>query len=198
MRKITATLLMLLGVSFASANTNETMPGFVEINAKAIEGNYAKIMSQQWALVSAGTQDHFNTMTIAWGTFGNLWQRPVAIIYVSPKRYTHSFIEREDRVTITLFSGAHKEDMKYLGTHSGRDGDKLSNTSLKVCYTPSGLPTFEQATLIIEGRKIYKSRFEAENFIDDAIRAKVYKNGDPDSYHDAYVLEIERVWKRSK
>ena len=45
--------------------------------------------SEQMALVTAGTIDHFNTMTIGWGMMGNVWgHTPGVTVYVSPNRYT--------------------------------------------------------------------------------------------------------------
>lgn len=189
-------MLLSAGGASASNESKPSMEGFVEINPRELEDNYTRMLSQDWALVSAGTESHFNTMTISWGAMGHLWQRPVAMVYIRPKRYTHQFIEREDRMTITFFGGRHKADMKYLGTNSGRDGDKLSKTTLKTMFTPSGLPTFEQAEVIIEGKKLYKSRIDPENFMDQEFQKRTYKLGEPDDYHDVYVLLIERVWKR--
>ena len=37
---------------------------------------------QVWALVTAGTPDNFNTMTISWGGMGTLWGKPVATVYI--------------------------------------------------------------------------------------------------------------------
>lgn len=36
---------------------------------------------QVWALVTAGTPDNFNTMTISWGGMGTIWGRPVAFLF---------------------------------------------------------------------------------------------------------------------
>ena len=46
---------------------------------------------QVWALVTAGTPDNFNTMTISWGGMGTLWGKPVATVYIRTSRYTHEF-----------------------------------------------------------------------------------------------------------
>ena len=43
---------------------------------------------QVWALVTAGTPDNFNTMTISWGGMGTLWGKPVATVYIRTSRYT--------------------------------------------------------------------------------------------------------------
>ena len=54
------------------------------------------IFQKDWALVTAGTMEHYNTMTIGWGGFGTLWRKPVCTVYVKPCRYTHSFMDAND------------------------------------------------------------------------------------------------------
>ena len=47
----------------------------------------------RWPLVTAGTIDDFNSMTIAWGMLGSIWSEPtkrrsLVTIYVKPIRHT--------------------------------------------------------------------------------------------------------------
>lgn len=51
---------------------------------------YKEIFAQfdkKWALLTAGTKDDFNTMTISWGGIGTIWNKPVATMYVRESRY---------------------------------------------------------------------------------------------------------------
>ena len=41
---------------------------------------------KDWALVTAGTKEKFNSMTIAWGAMGTLWSIPVLQIFIRPNR----------------------------------------------------------------------------------------------------------------
>ena len=41
-----------------------------------------------WALVTAGDEKQFNTMTVSWGSMGTLWNKPIITVYVKPVRYT--------------------------------------------------------------------------------------------------------------
>lgn len=43
--------------------------------------------SKDWALVTAGTKEKFNSMTIAWGGMGTLWRVPVLQIFIRPNRF---------------------------------------------------------------------------------------------------------------
>ena len=52
-----------------------------------------ELFSRQWALVTAGTAERFNSCTVAWGSMGTLWTRPgstgaVMTVYLHPARYT--------------------------------------------------------------------------------------------------------------
>ena len=47
----------------------------------------------QWALVTAGNLEDYNTMTISWGGLGTLWSKPVATVYVKPIRHTYNYLE---------------------------------------------------------------------------------------------------------
>ena len=38
------------------------------------------LFDKKWALVTAGGQDSFNTMTISWGGMGTIWNKPVATV----------------------------------------------------------------------------------------------------------------------
>ena len=67
------------------------------------------IIGKEWMLVTAGTPDHFNTMTASWGGLGWLWNRPVAFIFVRPERYTHQFIEETDRLTLSFLGDGHRK-----------------------------------------------------------------------------------------
>ena len=65
------------------------------------------IFDKQWALVTAGTLKHYNTMTISWGGLGTLWSRPVATVYVKPIRYTYQFLEKNEYFTVSFFPEAY-------------------------------------------------------------------------------------------
>ena len=47
---------------------------------------------KKWALLTSGTKDKFNSMTISWGGAGTLWSKPVVTAYVRTSRYTHDFM----------------------------------------------------------------------------------------------------------
>ena len=143
-------------------------------------------------LVTAGTKDSFNTMTANWGGLGYLWNKNVAFVFVRPERYTHDFIEREERFTLSFYPEDCRKALQICGTKSGRDMDKVKETGLIPEELPSGAMTFSQARLTLDCRKLFKARMQDCNFIDKSIVERWY--GEHGGFHTVYVVEIEKVY----
>ena len=94
---------------------------------------------QVWALVTAGTPDNFNTMTISWGGMGTLWGRPVATVYIRTSRYTHEFVDANEYFTISFYPEEYKKVLGILGSKSGREMDKMHDSGLTPKYLDKGI-----------------------------------------------------------
>jgi len=163
-----------------------------KITPEQIKDNPFTLISKDWMSLNAGTEGNFNTMTIAWGGFGYLWVKPVVTVYVSSSRYTHKFMENNDYFIVEAFPENMQDALMYIGTHSGRDGDKLTPAGLTASFTPLGNPILNEGRLIIECKKIYSAPFE-ENKIPAEAYNKFYKNG-KNGIHTMYIGEIVNVW----
>ena len=157
--------------------------------------NAFDLIGKEWMLVTAGTKEKFNTMTASWGGIGWLWNRPVAFVFIRPERYTHDFIERESRLTLSFYKEECRGILQFCGTKSGRDVDKVKETGLKPVALESGAMTFREARLTLDCRKLFKSPMAAANFIDRSILEKWYGDQPGGSLHDVYVVEIEGVYE---
>lgn len=146
---------------------------------------FAKIR-EQWMLLSAGTEEKWNTMTANWGGLGVLWYEPVATAYVRHSRYTHEFTEANDYFTLTFLQDGHKEALNLLGTKSGRDIDKMHESGLTPAFV-EGQPTFAEAELVFVCKKLYAQDMGPENFKYQATLDRCY--GDQD-YHTMYIGQI--------
>ena len=120
-----------------------------------LEMSVFRNFGKDWALVTAGNMENYNTMTIGWGGLGTLWGRDVATIYVKPIRYTHEFLEKNEYFTVTFFPGEYKKDLSLLGSRSGRDGDKVAATRLTPVAVGESVG-FQEACLTLLCRKIYR------------------------------------------
>ena len=151
-----------------------------------------KAWEKDWLLLAAGNLavKDWNCMTVAWGAFGVMWARPMAMIVVRPTRYTHGFMERLDAFTLSAFPEALRPALSYCGSNSGRDGDKAKASGITpVPARVVAAPAFAEAELVVECRKIYADRLKPGHFLVDWIEAS-YPNKD---YHTMYFGEVVAV-----
>ena len=85
---------------------------------------------KKWALLTAGTIDDFNMMTISWGGLGTLWNKPVATVYVRTSRYTHDYMDDNELFTISFYPESYKKMLGVMGSKSGRDMDKMNDSGI--------------------------------------------------------------------
>ncbi len=149
---------------------------------------YEKI-AKEWMLCTAGTEGNYNTMTCSWGHLGSLWNLPTAICYVRPQRHTRQFIDREDRYTLCFFPPEYKKALGYLGTRSGRDGDKVAAVGLTPVHEQD-YTYFAEASLVVVCRTVYQAPLKEEYFRDRAVMEEDYPERD---FHDLYIGHIEKV-----
>lgn len=151
------------------------------------------IFNNQWGLVTAGDKSSYNTCTIAWGSFGTIWGGPcrgrsIVTVYVHPDRYTYEFLRRSDQFTVSFFPDEYHKALGYLGSHSGRDEDKISIAGLAPKLIGNAV-TFEEANLTFVCRKLYEAPFEREGMADE-INNGMYATWEP---HWMFVGEIVNV-----
>lgn len=178
-----------------------------QINLKSIKVNPFELIGNNWMVISAGDKKAFNMMTASWGHLGALWGHsldgnPTAEIFVRPSRYTDKFIDKKDYFVLSFFNHKkYKKDLLYIGSHSGKDVNKLSRTKLHVVFQ-NNLPCFKEAKLTLICRKIYKGKLEKANFIDKKIIDEFYTS-DPKirsiynraCWHNVYVGEVIKAYK---
>jgi len=154
------------------------------------------MFNNQWALATAGTPERWNTCTISWGSLGTIWDgpgggRPIATVYINPDRYTWGFLRDSDTFTVDFFPPEYRKALRYLGSHSGRDGDKAAAAGLTPKALHGGV-TFEEADLTFVCRKLYQGPFEREGLAPE-ISEGIYRNWQP---HWMFVGEIIAVEDR--
>ena len=168
----------------------EALKGFKEISPYEVD-NAAKLIGKDWMLITAADGDGANAMTASWGCLGVLWNKPVAVCFIRPQRYTFELAEREDRLSLAFLGEDRREALNICGTKSGRDCDKLALAGLTTSDC-DGVPVISEARLALICRKLYRGRLEEANFIDKSLLSN-YKNKD---YHYVYVFEIEKAFTR--
>ncbi|MCE1252266.1 MAG: flavin reductase [Anaerolineae bacterium] len=142
-----------------------------------------------WFLLTAGdfSSAKYNSMTISWGAFGVMWERPFAQVVVRPSRYTYQFIDTYPDFTLSAFPAGYEEALSLMGAVSGRDRDKIKESGLTpVKLAEVGAPAFAEAELIIKCRKVYYQDLNPDHFLADYVKES-YPAGD---IHRVYYGEI--------
>ena len=146
-------------------------------------------LADDWGLLTAGGIEDYNTMTIAWGETGTMWWKPVMSAYVVPSRHTYGYMEREDCFVVNLFPPEYREDLQFLGTRSGRDGDKVAFTKLTPKAIGHGV-TFEEASLTVVCRKLFQQPLDPAA-LPEQVMSEYYQTM---GVHDRFMGEIVDVF----
>lgn len=175
-----------------------------EILIEELQINPMTMFGKDWCLICAGNeQGGFNAMTVAWGQLGAVWDRktpkgktiiPTATVFIRPQRYTKEFFDREELFTICAFGQDRKmkKALAYMGTHSGRDGDKAAKAGLTPVFADN-TAYFHEASLVFVCRKLYHMPLQESGFVEKQIVTENYPQKD---FHEVYVGEIIKVLKQ--
>jgi len=160
-----------------------------EIQLSALKGKIIDVWNE-WFLLTAGdfAERKYNAMTVSWGSMGVIWDKPFVQVVVRPTRHTHGFMEKYDTFTLCAFpqEDRFRKALGMLGSLSGRDGDKIGKSGL----TPAAsvrvaAPSYEEAILAIECRKMYFDDLEPDHFLAPFIAGNYHND-----YHRCYFGEI--------
>ncbi len=168
-----------------------------KINPISLHTAPADLIGNRWMLISAGKPGvcgkDWNTMTASWGSLGFLWGKPVAFIFVRPNRHTHGFVEAEEALTLSFFPEEYRKQLAYCGRTSGSEVDKMAETGMKPLVLESGLVSFEGAELVLECRKLFRTRLQEADFMDwSEVCPRWYAEDNP--LHDMYICEITAAY----
>jgi flavin reductase (DIM6/NTAB) family NADH-FMN oxidoreductase RutF len=169
---------------------NSISKTFTKIDPASLNKNFIKTIGDEWMLIAAGTQLKFNTMTASWGTMGVLWNKPIAICFIRPVRYTYSFVNESEFFTLSFFTENERSILSFCGSRSGRNVDKISETGLIPLLTANRAIGFMQSRLCIECRKIYADDLNPDKFLVPEIETNYPKK----DYHRFYIGEIINVY----
>lgn len=167
------------------------MKNFKELSVVDLKENIFTLINKEWMLVTAGTAGDCNTMTASWGGMGVLWNKPVAFIFIRPQRYTLSFIEKRDSLTLSFFAPEYHKSLNYCGAHSGKDENKIANAGLHITTTPDGNATLEEARMVLECEKLYANFIDPKLFLDKSIIENFYPDKD---FHKMFIISIDKIW----
>ena len=188
-------------LSFAAAFMVAAIPVMAQENNGFKKFNVVEDFTDngfQWfrdaQLLCAGNEAKSNAMTIGWGGIGTLWGRPSITVYVAEKRYTKEFMDSVAFFTVMSFDVKDSKVPTYMGSKSGRDGDKAQALGLHKAYTSNGTPYYTEASMVIECKIMYVAPFDPKGFQSD-VPKKMYSNF-PAGIHTMYIGEVVNAWKK--
>jgi flavin reductase (DIM6/NTAB) family NADH-FMN oxidoreductase RutF len=168
---------------------------FKLISPEEVGDNVFTLVGEVFPVITAGKEDHFNSMTASGGGLGMLFKKPTTWCILRADRYTLEMIQKEQTYTMSYFPEEFKEQVLFFGSKSGRDSEKMNEVELTSIQTPSGNMTYKEARLIFECKltqittpdpnDFYTQ--EAKDYIDTA-----YKEAN--DYRKYVFGEITHVW----
>lgn len=168
-----------------------------QITPEKLDLNMIEAIGKDWMLVTSGNQQSFNMMTASWGFAGYMWGLPATAIVIRPSRYTKEFIDKTHTYTLSFFPDKYKNILSKLGSKSGRDMNKMSDSGLTPIQLPTGDMSYEEATITIACRVMYAQPLSEKGFIDTTLMPKWYPLGASD-LHTLYIGEIQAIYQKGK
>jgi len=123
---------------------------FKQIPPEEIRDDVFTLTGKVFPVITAGKENHYNSMTASGGGMGLLFRKPVSWCLLRSDRYTLELILKEQTYTMSYFPEEYREQVVFLGSKSGRDSEKMKEVKLTEIQTPSGNISFKEARLIIE------------------------------------------------
>ncbi len=155
-----------------------------------LEFNPFSMIGQEGFLISAARGGRVALMTAGWGLMGILWGKPVVTVYVRPSRYTYDALKAGERFTLSFFPRDKADVLRYCGSHSGRECDKLAGSGLKE-ERIGDYVVYNEANLTFACRKLYMREMDERLVLDKSIIGEYYGEKD---VHWSFTGQIEHVY----
>ena len=168
---------------------------FKQISPEEICDNVFTLVGKVFPVITAGKEDHYNSMTASGGGLGMLFKIPTTWCILKANRYTLEMIQKEQTYTMSYFPNEYKEQILFLGSKSGRDSEKMKEVELTGVQTPSGDISFKEARLIIECKLTQITTPNPNDFYTQEAKDYIKEAYKEESDYRKYVFgEITHVW----
>lgn len=136
-------------------------------------------------------------MVTSWGGWGVVFGNPGMFHFLRSNRYTLEKMREEECYTVSFFDDEFKEEIMPFGMKSGRDTDKMKETTLTTVRTPDGCPAWKEATLVVECRLAEVTSVAPGDFYDAGDRKFVEEAyAETNDWHKLVLSRITHVWRR--
>lgn len=167
---------------------------FIKIGANEFDANVF-LLFENTAVLTSGTKNDYNSMTIGFGGFGQYFDGPTSWCFLRANRYTLEYIRNVKTYTITFFDEKYKEQVSHFGKTSGRDTDKMGTHEFHSVYTPMNNITYKEAKTIVECELLEITTVSPDDFyFDDEKRFVENAFDEVNDYHKIVFGKIKNIW----
>ena len=168
---------------------------FKQISPEEINDNVFTLVGRDFFAVTAGKEEHYNSMIGSGGGLGMLFKKPTTWCLIRADRYTLELIQKEQTYTMSYFPNEYKEQILFLGSKSGRDSEKMKEVELTSIQTPSGDISFKEARLIIECKLTALTTANPNDFCTQEAKDTINEAYKEANVYRKFVFgEITHVW----
>lgn len=147
-----------------------------------------------WFLVTAGQPGASNPLLATYGGLLSLWSGNCAAIFIRESRFTKHLLDEGEHFSLSVLPPEYKENVRYCGSHSGRDGDKWKAAGLTETVI-DGIPACGEAETILLCRKLAAVSTDQMTMAADIHKA-CYEGRWEGNPHTMYIGEIVRVLRK--
>lgn len=197
---IVSFVLVLIGTASLRAqavsnDTNDFNNLFTEISPEQISESVFKLVGKDYTVITSGSEQKYNSMVASDGGMGLLLGKPVTWCCLRANRYTLEFIRSTKTYTMTYFDDQYKDQFLLFGKKTGRNSNKMQESTLTAIATPLGNISYKEAKLIIECSLTEITTVNPEDFYnDDNKKFIVDAQKEVGDYHKIVIGNITKVW----
>ncbi|MDR0755153.1 MAG: flavin reductase [Prevotellaceae bacterium] len=168
---------------------------FTGISAEEVSDNVFKLVGKDITVITSGKESAFNSMAASWGGAGILFNKPATWCMLRANRYTLEIIKNEHTYTLSYFPNEYKEQVLFFGSKSGRNTNKMHETTLTPVQTPSGNMTYKEARLVFECKLTEITTVNPDDFINQEDKDFIMGGfEEAKEYHKLVFGEITNIW----
>lgn len=134
-----------------------------------------------------------NSMAIAWGSIGRVWNKQVFIAYIKESRYTKELVDDSSEFTINIpIDQLDSNILNVCGSKTGRDFDKISMLDFTLIESNKiNTPGILEVPITLECKVIYKQKLNPKEISEIDLERFYSKNiSVNENYHTVYYGEI--------
>ncbi|MCD7972458.1 MAG: flavin reductase [Candidatus Azobacteroides sp.] len=170
---------------------------FTKIAETEIPDNVFQLVGKDYTVITSGNPERYNSMVASWGGWGIMFEKPVTWCMLRANRYTLELMREYKTYTMAYFDDNFKDQIMLFGTQSGRNTEKMKESTLTAVQTPSGSMSFKEAKLIIECELSEVTTVSPDDFSEPSSRQFIEEGyGDAKEYHKLVFGNITGIWVR--